>query len=71
MGLCSGELEASTELLVRCHMCLCPESLVLLRIMGWDVARRYSRAGAQSRHDPAAATGAWRELSTVEKGRIT
>lgn len=39
MSLCSGKLEAFAELLVRCHMCVFPESLVLLRIMGWDVAR--------------------------------
>lgn len=65
MGLCSGKLEAFTELLVRCHMCLFPESLVLLTIMGWDVAHGYARARAQSRQDPAAARGARRELRAV------
>lgn len=62
MCLFSVKLEAFTGLLVRCHMCLFPESLVLLRIMGWDVARGYARARAQSRQDPAAARGAWREF---------
>lgn len=65
MWLCSGKLEAYTELLVRCHVCLFPESLALLRIMGWDVAHGYARARAQSRQDPAAARGPWKELRTL------